>query len=179
MKKIAYLVAVSTLIGCGAGCVGDVIVKMPPPGGSEGAGKTSLAEVQVKDLRKLGAVPSNREAAFGVPMGNVSFDPPEAQVVRRTLEFELTKLLRERGVAEKRTYFFVLVEFGVNTVTTPVYWDVVGRVQLVLKRGGREYPLSGTYTERTYLWPGESVIRKVVEESLKQVSTGLKQAVAD
>lgn len=72
-----------------------------------------------------------------------------------------------------------LAEFGVNTVTTPIYWDVVSRVRLVLKRNGKEYPLSGTSTERTFIWPGEPIIRRVVEESMKQVASGLTPAVED
>jgi hypothetical protein len=163
-----------------AGCVSsNVVVRMPPPGAPEGPTRQTLAEVQVKDLRQPGTAASTREAAFGVPMGNISFDPPEAQLIRRTLEYELTKQLGEKGVVEKRTYSCDLLEFGVNTVTTPVYWDVVGRIKLVLKRDGKEYPLSGANTERTYIWPGESIIRKVVEESLKQVAEGVKAVPAD
>lgn len=163
-----------------AGCVSsNVVVKMSPPGGPEDAGKPSLAEVQIKDLRQPGVASSTREAAFGVPMGNVSFDPPEAQLVRQTLEFELTKRLREKGSVEKRLYTCDIAEFGVNTVTTPLYWDVVSRVRLVLKRNGKEYPLSATSTERTFVWPGEPIIRRVVEDSLKQVASGLTPAVED
>ena len=55
----------------------------------------------------------------------------------------------------------------------------MGQVRLVLKRRGREYVLSGTNTQRTFVWPGETVIRNVVEESLKQVANGLKPAVED
>ena len=110
-------------------------------------------------------------------MGNVSFDPPETQLVKQTLEFELSKQLREKGVVEKRAYSCDVIEFGVNTVTTPIYWDVVSQVRLVLKRGGKEYVLSGTNTQRTFVWPGETIIRNVVEESLKQVVDGLKPAV--
>ena len=136
-----------------------------------------IAEVQVNDIRKPGVAASTRESAFGTPMGNVSFDPPETQLVKQTLEFELSKQLREKGVVEKRAYSCDVIEFGVNTVTTPIYWDVVSQVRLVLKRGGKEYVLSGTNTQRTFVWPGETIIRNVVEESLKQVVDGLKPAV--
>ena len=168
---------VALLAVLSAGCMGNVIVRMPPPGTEQAAGKSLLAEVQVNDLRKLEGAVHTREAAFGVPMGNISFDPPEAKWIQQVLEYELSKLLREKGVVEKRVYSCDLTEFGVNTVTTSLYWDVVGRVRLVLKRGGREYALFGTNTQRTYVWPGETIIRQVVEESLKQVAGGLKPAV--
>lgn len=170
---------VPLLVALLGGCVGNIVVRMPPPGGGETAGEPSLAEVQVNDLRIPGVAASTREAAFGVPMGNVSFDPPEAQLIKQTLEFELTKRLREKGVVEKRAYSCDLTEFGINTLATAVYWDVVSRVRLVLKRNGKEYPISVTSTERTYIWPGETLIRKTVEEALKQVAGGVTPAVAD
>ena len=174
--KILAVPLLGILLG---GCVGNVVVKMPPPGGPEGAGKPSLAEVHVSDLRKPGVAASTREAAFGVPMGNVSFDPPEAELLRQMLEYELSKRLREKGIAEKRVYACDMTEFGINTLTTPVYWDVVCRVRIVLKRDGKEFPVSVTSTERTYIWPGETLIRKTVEEALKQVASALAPAAGD
>jgi len=165
------------LVGCMSGQIGDVTVKIPPPGTEQAAERPLLAEVKVYDLRSPWAGGSTTKAAFGVPMGNVTFDPPEAHLVKQFLEYELTKLLREKGVVEKRVYSCDLTEFGVHTDTTPLYWDVVGQVRLVLKRGGKEYMLSGTDTRRTYAWPGESILRQVVEESLKQVAGGLNPAV--
>lgn len=167
------------LIVLSSGCMSHVVVKMPPPGTEEGTGKPLLAEVKVNDLRKPGVAASTREAAFGVPMGNIAFDPPESQVLKQFLEVELTKRLRKKGVVEKWSCTCDLVEFGVNTVTTPIYWDVVGQVRLVLKRDGQEFPLSGTYTQRTFVWPGENIIRSVVEESLKQVAAGLTTAISE
>ena len=40
-----------------------------------------------------------------------------------------------------------------------------------------KYNLFGTHTERTYAWPGEKIIMKVVDESLKQIEAGLKPVV--
>ena len=156
-----------------ASCASDVTVKMPL---LEVESLKQLAIVQVNDLRTPGVAASKREAAFGTPMGNITFDPPEAQILKNLLEVELTKILSEKGLRSQNNYVCDLVEFGVNTKTTALYWDVVGRVQLVLKKDGNEHNLSGTHTERTYAWPGESIIKKVVEESLKQITADLKQA---
>ena len=110
-------------------------------------------------------------------MGNITFDPPEVQLVKEMLEIELTKLLQERGIQSKQIYMCDVVEFGVNTDTTALYWDVIGRVRLLVKHNGREYNLAGTHTERTYTWPGEALVKKVVEESMRQVVEGLKPVV--
>lgn len=165
-----YLFAV-LLCGFLAGCAGSVSIKMPL---QEAQNTNLLALVKVNDLRTPGVAASKREAAFGTPMGNVTFDPPEAQVVKNLLEVELTKILREKGRQSQQSFICDLVEFGVNTNTTPLYWDVIGRIQLVLKQDGTEYKLSGTHTERTYVWPGEQIIKKVVDATLKQIAADLK-----
>lgn len=169
MKSLVLI----TLCGFLVGCAGHVAVKMPL---QEVQNENLLVRVIVKDLRTPGVAASKREAAFGVPMGTITFDPTEVQVVKNLLEAELTKILRDKGISSHRDYVCDLVEFGVNTNTTSLYWDVIGRIKLVLKQNGKEYNLFGTHTERTYIWPGERIIKKVVGESLKQVATGLRQA---
>ena len=169
--------SIMSLLCMVVGCAGNVTVRMSQPDQIEQI--NLLAEVDLNDLRRPGIAASKREAAFGVPMGTVEFDPSEAQILKQMLDVELTKLERDRGVTSKQTYICDLVEFGVNTNTTALYWDVIGRIQLVLKRGEREYSLFGTHTERTYVWPGEGIIKKVIEESLRQVAGDLKPVTAD
>jgi hypothetical protein len=156
------------------GCAGDITIRMslPPPGAV--VQKINLAEVKVNDLRKPLAVESKREAAFGVPMGNIRFQPSEAQLVKTVIENELSNLLNQKNIKSKQTYECDLIEFRVNTNTTKLYWDVICRIRLTLKHGGKGYNLFGTDTERTYVWPGEAIIKKVVDESLKQIAAGLK-----
>jgi len=166
-----YLVLI-TLFSFLVGCTGHVTVKMPLQEVQNG---NLLARVKVNDRRTPGVAASTREAAFGVPMGNITFDPPEAQIVKNLLEVELTKILREKGIQSQQDYVCDLVEFGVNTDTTPLYWDVIGRILLILKQNGKKYNLFGEHLERTYAWPGESIIKEVVDESLQQIVAGLRQ----
>jgi len=172
--KYALLTALLYLL---VGCARDIAVELSLPQPTSVTQGALLATVTVNDLRKPGIAASKREAAFGVPMGNITFDPSEVQLVKETLELELTKLLQERGIQAKQVYECDMVELGVNTITTPLYWDVIGRIRFVLKHSGREYNLAGTHTERTYVWPGEALIKKVIEESLQQVVAGLRPAV--
>lgn len=117
--------------------------------------------VEIRDLRAPGVAASTRQAAFGTPMGNVIFDPPERKLVQNALEVALSQQSQLTG-----PYFCEILEFGVNTNTTPIYWDVVGVVRLKLKHD--EHDLSGSYTERTYLWPGEEILGRVMQESLQK-----------
>jgi hypothetical protein len=157
------------------GCAGDITVRMSLPRPGTVVQEINLAEVKVNDLRKPGTTTSKREAAFGTPMGNISFQPPETQLVKTVIQNELSNLLNKKGIKSIQTYECDLIEFGVNTITTKLYWDVICRIRLTLKQGGKGYNLFGTDTERTYVWPGEKIIKKVVDESLKQIAAGLKQ----
>ena len=142
MKYFSMILFFGLLIGC----VGNVAVRMPL---QEIQKENMLARVKVNDLRAPGVAASKREAAFGVPMGNITFDPPEVQVIKNLLEIELSKLLEGKGLQSQQDYVCDINEFGVNTNTTPLYWDVICRVSLVLKYNEKEYNLSGTDTERT------------------------------
>jgi len=166
MKTLVWVALFGLLTACG----GAVTVRMQS---AEPQKEGLLARVQVNDMRT--AMVTSQRSTFGMPMGNISFDPPEPQLVKNLLEVELTRILRGKGVQSPQDYVCDIAEFGVNTTNTALYWDVTGRVRLVLKHDGKEYSLVGTHTERTYVWPGESIVKKVVDESLKQITVGLEQ----
>ncbi len=170
--KYLFIIFISfMLIGCAS--VSNITIKMPLPQSETDDQKINLADVKVNDLREPGFAASKREAAFGVPMGNITFEPPESQLIKAIIEKELSNLLNERGIKSKQIYMCDLIEFGVNTNTTPLYWDVIGRIRLTLKHSGKKYNLFGTYNKRTYSWPGEKIIMEVVDESIKQIVAGL------
>lgn len=162
-----------------SGCVGNVNVKLAPPPPTTNSFQESLAEVEVYDVRPPRAFDGKREAAFGVPMGDVSFTSDVAGIVKQTLEAELSPLLKSKGILAKPRYVGELREFGVRTDATVLYWDVIGSIQVVLKMEKKQFPLSGTFTERTYVWPGEDVIRRVMQNTLGQVSGQLRASLAN
>lgn len=172
--KVTKFVTTIGLVGAIAGCASNITINMPQLASPS---LESLAVVNVNDTRQSGVAASKREAAFGVPMGTIEFDPPETQIVKQKLETKLSELLKESGVRSKVLYDADLIEFGVNTDTTPLYWDVIGRIQLVLRNDQNQYDLFGTHTSRTYIWPGEDIIKEVIDESLNQITKQLKPVV--
>ena len=132
-----------------------------------------LASVKVNDLRTPGVAASEREWSFGVK-DTIVFDPPEPELVKNLLEAELTKLLREKGVRLQQEYVCDIIEFGANTKPTLLYFEITGNVRLVLKHNGKQYYLSGAHTEKDFIWPGVNLIKKVVDESFKQITAELK-----
>lgn len=162
----------AVVVACATGCAGDVVVRMPPKAQVTGATDSSLATVTVLDSRRPGVAASKRES-LGTPMGNVTFEPPEAQLVKQDLEAELSRLMAAKGITRKETFSALLTEFGVNTQSSPLYWDCVARISVVLKHGAKEFPVSGAGTERTYAWPGEEVLRKAVIKAFEELHAGL------
>lgn len=173
MKNVIILLLSMALTGCAS----DVLIKIDSPTPSATASQRKLAEVKVNDLRTPGVASSKREAAFGVPMGNITFEPRAAEILKRELEVELTNLLAMKGLEKKQFFTSDLLEFGVNTDTTPVYWDVIGKIRLRIKVGEKVHNLAGSHTERTYVWPGEEIIKKVVNKSLSQISSDLRKVM--
>lgn len=165
MKTTVALLLAGMLTACASS---NVTVRVPSAAPSTTG---STARVQVNDLRAPGVAASTRQAAFGVPMGNIAFDPPERQLVKDALEAALS---RQQAPQLAEPYICDIVEFGVNTNTTPLYWDVVGVIRLKLRGNGRDQDLHGTHTERTYLWPGEEIIARVVQESLRKAVEGAR-----
>jgi len=165
------------LCGLLIGCASDMTVRMHHE--PYNVGGESVVQVKVKDMRTPRIAASKREAAFGLPMGNLTFDPPEAQIVKNVLEVELTRLMKEKGIQTKKDFSCDILEFGVNTNSTPLYSDVIGRIRLVLRQNGKEYHLSGTHTERTFAWPGKTLAKRTVEVSLNQIIAQLGQATVE
>jgi hypothetical protein len=157
-----------------AGCARDVVVRMPAATLEQPS--TKLATVTVLDARRPGVAASTREA-MGTPLGNITFEPSEAEILKRDLEAELSRRMAAKGLTRNESFSAVLEEFGVNTESTPVYWDVNARIAVVLKHGTREFPLSGTGTERTYVWPGDEEIRRALNLAMQQVNSGLGPVV--
>ena len=162
MKLSAVVMLAGVLVACASN---NVVVRLPPRAPPPGQ-VTQPAKVVVNDLRAPGIAASTREAAFGTPMGNVTFDPPEKELVKNLLEVALSQRTQQAGTTS--SYSCDILEFGVNTKATPLYWDVIGVIRLKLKTDGREQDLAGTHTQRTYVWPSAELIGTVVQESLQK-----------
>ena len=131
----------------------------------------------MNDLRATGIASSTRKLAFELPIGNIYFNPTEVNLVKSVLELELTKLMNEKNIQTKMDFSCDIIEFAVYTPATLLYWDVTGRIRLVLRQNGKEYDLFGTHTERTYVWPTETIIKKAVEESLNIIIATIRNEV--
>lgn len=170
MRLIIVALFSCLLTGCGM-----TLQITPHESGMETIEK--LAHVNVRDVRTPGAMTSRREVQYGMPSAAIKFDPPETEIVKNFLEIELSRLLQPKGEKVRKDFDCDLVEFAVYTATTPLYWDVKGQIKIILKHKQLQHDLLATQVDRTYIWPGEAVMKKVIEGALDQIKGKLPPVV--
>jgi len=176
MKKIVLLTIIVTMTF--VGCASNISVKIPPHTPTTDGDQLALIPPRnihlnaVQDNRTLSIADGSREAAFGVPMGNIEFKPTVSEIVKDIIVSELTNSGHKVVDQEKQVIITAkIMEFKVGTITTPVYWDVIGNTLVeieVLSLMGVQIKKSyaSTCQERTYIWPGESVINKAMQSCI-------------
>jgi hypothetical protein len=134
---------------------------------------SAVPAVTVQDSRAPG-VSSHREAAFGMSMGNVHFNPSETELVKATVQNTLADLVAAGKIDAPKHVSCDLTRFGVYTQTTAMYWDVKGAVAFSLNIDGKKLAVEGMGTDRTYVWPGEEIFRKVANAALSDAASKIK-----
>jgi len=147
----------------------NLVVNVDPLDVSGVETPNQLPIVVVEDARTRETGESTR-----LYMGIVSFEPTETALVKRELETQLQVLLEQSGFQSPQFYHCEILEFKVDTEGKAFYWDVIGSIHLRLQLSEKSLDLSGTHTERTYVWPGEEIIESVVQESLSQINDQLR-----
>lgn len=116
----------------------------------------------------------HREAAFGVPMGDIFSERPIFEIVRDTVKTELirnghTIVNNNENISIKGK----INKFWVHTDVTAFYWDLVGEVNIMIEVSSptRKTPtLLGPYrgknVERTYINPSKELATRVLDKSL-------------
>lgn len=166
------------------GCVGNITLSpnyLPQPT----HGKVASAQPKIKlsrfiDARDTGVesiIVGSREAAFSTPMGDVRSDRPIFTIVKEAVKAELV----DRGYVVGDYSDGVSVggkvkRFWVGTNATPLYWDIVSEIEIMVKIQSPKQKLVkefGPYyakkTERTYIWPSEEIMNRTLENSLSEV----------
>jgi hypothetical protein len=114
-----------------------------------------------------------RDAAFGIDMGDVYFANDPSELLRETVAGGLRaagqELVEDSDVIVTGDYDL----FSVRTKTTPLYWDVISTVRASLQVEGsppaerRSYAIERS--RRTYKWPSKELMEQVVGEALTEL----------
>lgn len=167
-------------------CAGNITVKpnyQPPTKAVTLLASMPSLKIKImnfEDKREQRAEPiliGRREAAFGVPLGDVFTERPIFQIIR---DATITEFMRggHSVVADHEDISIKgqIRKFWVGTEVTPLYWDVVGEISIVLEvqpPTGEKFILLGPYrsrnVERTYTNPGKGIITRVLDASLQSV----------
>lgn len=127
------------------------------------------ANVEITDLR--GQPTQERTTIGNISMGQIVIRPPEAELVRYIVETKANEILAGQPADGPRARIVVGIRaFQVTTPATALYWDVMTRVDLVLRVDGRDRSASGVASERTYTWPGKELIERVTTQALQQAA---------
>lgn len=135
------------------------------------------AVVQVSDIRREANL--ERTTIGGISMGQITLAPPAEELVRTIVEAKADQVLASRGATGPQTVLCGIRTFEITTPATPLYWDVKTNVELVLRVHGRDRTVSGTATERTFVWPSEALIQRVTTEALRKVGDEVEQALTE
>ncbi len=171
-----------------AAMIGASVVRVGIPRHIASPGASALSSVAALTLRVL---PFNDDrknidlegmttAAFGVPMGRLRFEPGPATLLGQAVASEFT--MAGHTVTDSANVVQVtgaVQSFEVQTETTLLYWEVIGELGMSLQvSGAGDMTGSLAYqtrcTDRTYVWPGESVIAKVMGKCINDVAAKLR-----
>lgn len=168
-----------------AGCGGHVALKIdhtPPQEPSGALASISPTAIKVLDFsdQRLGMEPlilGKRYDSKQVPAGDVTIQRPVSEIVTQAVRAEFAAA-GHRLVAqgEEVVVSGVIEKFSVNTPSvSALAWDVVAEVRLVVEiksaaTGATQ--VTGTYetkaTSRTYLNPGDKLIKSTFERALNE-----------
>jgi uncharacterized lipoprotein YajG len=133
----------------------------------------------VDDRRAEAGRIGQRQAAFGVAMGDVYFSHDVPLFVKEALEVELAAAghrIVVTGGDLKATG--EVLTFWVRTETTPLYWDVVAEMKIALEISGVDGKVRTEYTatskKRTYVWPTASVLGDTIDLCLDQLMSKIR-----
>jgi Uncharacterized lipoprotein len=185
--KILLLVLSGFIIVFLTGCVGNMTVATDY--NPQTKGDTPLASVpplKVKLLnfeyeRSQPLMIGHREAAGGVPMGNVYSERPVPEIIRDAVKAELIR--NGHSIVTDNEDISIggeIRKFRVGTDVTAMYWDVIGEVSFAIEvkgstseKSGPFGPYTGKKVERTYLNPGESIVKSVLAKSLEDAMSSM------
>ncbi len=136
------------------------------------------AKIEVTDIRKEAEL--ERTTIGGVSMGRISLEPPEAELIREIVEAKADILLASwPDTQAPPTILCGIRIFEIETPATVVYWDINTNIELVLRVDGEDRIISGAATERTWVWPTQTIIERVTNEALKQLAGELEIALEE
>lgn len=185
MRSFSILIAALTVSAC-ATHTRPIVVGIPDY--SAPSASSTLSSIPHTVIRVLPFNDGRKDlegevtAAFGVPMGHIRFEPSPATILGRVVVSEFKAAGHTvADSAEGPQISGIVREFNAHTDTTPLYWDVIGSLDVSLRVSSSRGTTPGALleyhaqcTDRTYIWPSETVISGVMNKCLNEFASQLR-----
>lgn len=183
IRSYVLLAGFLLLTAC-TGVAGDVVVSIPayqPLKGTSTLAGIAPTAIEVGAFRRsvgTGQLPGRigeRKTIGDISLGMVTIQPAPGRLVRDAFLSEL-KVAGHRIVKSASSALIQgeVQRFALRTDVTAVYWDVIldARVSVLVKKGSVQWTnkYTAVCTERTYVWPGDDIIARVVANCLADLS---------
>jgi hypothetical protein len=165
----------SNLISC-AGGTSNIVVKLDPFQSMvcEDMNTRQQLRIEVLDIRNDKEM--EKTAIGGLSMGKIDLNPPETELIRDIIANALCKIFIDRASPiEMPTIYCGIKTFDISTPATPFYWDIIAKIELVLRVHGQDHTVSGSAKERTWVWPSQDIIHRVANKALRRVTMETEQ----
>jgi hypothetical protein len=173
-RRLAPAGAVALLAGCAAALEGVIIPIDTAQIAGRAAEAAPRAKVEVTDIRTQ---VSMERTALGASLGKIELRPPVSEIVRTVVQAKADELILRQGIVDPQTVLCGIRVFDITTPSTPVYWDIDARIELVLRVRGRDRTVTASATDRTFVWPSEELISRVTTEALKHLAADTERAL--
>jgi len=153
----------------------DQSAALEPPGDTRAVRIASVRDERVERGR-IG----ERKAAFGVSMGDVHLSRRVPELMREALIDDLwAGGVRVVESGEDAVVEASVRRFWVHTDTTPLYWDVVGEIELELAvampgAAAEERTFACRQVERTFVWPTAALAGRVLDACLAELGAKIR-----
>ena len=156
----------------------DVVVSvdMSNPG-FELKGELRHAKIVVIDLRK--ELNLERTTIGGMSMGNINLTPSVTDIVRRVIEAKADAVLVNEVSGDQQTIYCGIRAFDITTPVTLLYWDINAKIDIILRARKQDRAITILATERTYVWPSEAIIQRVVTDAVTRFGVEAEGALKD
>jgi hypothetical protein len=157
----------------------DVVVSVDMSNaGFELKGELRHAKIVVIDLRK--ELNLERTTIGGVSMGSINLTPSVTDIVRRVIEAKADAVLvDEVSGGDPQTVYCGIRAFDVTTPATLLYWDINAKIDIILRARKQDRAITILATERTYVWPSEAIIQRVVTDAVTRFGVEAEVALKD
>lgn len=144
---------------------------------SESIGEMRRAKVVLIDLRK--ELKLERTTIGGMSMGSINLTPSVTDIVRRVIEAKADAVLVDEASGDPQKIYCGIRAFDITTPVTLLYWDINAKIDIILRARKRDRVITVLATERTYVWPSEAIIQRVVTEAVTRFVVEAELALND